>query len=212
MLDKSIPLKKIIMKLEAKNNTWHEPSLPDGFSFRFYEKGDEYHWARIETSVLEFDHENAAVEYFSKEFLPYPSEIKRRCIFIVSPEGLPVATTTAWFRETDQQRYGQLHWVAVCPEYQGMGLGKAVVQKALTVFQELEPGRDIYLGTQTWSHVAIRVYYKLGFRLVREETVDLSSNFLPRKVKTKYDIDAALEILKNVYEEEFYQKLAGTII
>ncbi|HHW31843.1 MAG TPA: GNAT family N-acetyltransferase [Clostridiaceae bacterium] len=212
MLDKSIPLKKVIMRLEAKNNTCNVPSLPVGFKYRFFENGDEYHWARIETSVLEFHHEDAAVEYFSKEFLPYPSEIKRRCVFIVSPDGLPIATTTAWFRNVGNERYGQLHWVAVCPEYQGMGLGKAVVQKVLTVFQELEPGRDIWLGTQTWSHVAIRMYYKLGFRLVREETVDLSSNVLPRRVKTKYDIDAALEILKNVYEDDFYQELVSTIL
>lgn len=211
MLDKSIPLKKVIMKLEAKNNTNYAPTLPEGFKYRFFEAGDEYHWARIETSVLEFDHEDAAIEYFSREFLPYPYEIKRRCVFIVSPDGLPVATTTAWFRNAGQERYGQLHWVAVCPEYQGMGLGKAVVQKALTVFQELESGRDIWLGSQTWSHVAIRVYYKLGFRLVREETVDLSSNKEPQKPKAKYDIDSALEILKNVYEDDFYQKLVSTI-
>ena len=61
MLDKSIEFKNIIMKIEPnKIKNIANPILPDGFSFRFFETGDEAHWARIEASVLEFDSNDKA--------------------------------------------------------------------------------------------------------------------------------------------------------
>ena len=211
VLDKSIPFKKVLMKREAPGPSSAEPRLPEGFSFHFYKEGDEHHWARIETSVLEFDSEKKALEYFKREFAPHVSEIKKRCVFINSPEGLPIATTTAWFCSSDGTVHPQLHWVAVCPEYQRKGLGKAIVRKALQIFSITEPGKEVWLGTQTWSHAAIRLYYQLGFRVAREETVDLSSNKDPSAPRTPYEIDAALEILKTVLDESFYQKLIATV-
>ena len=97
MLDKSIPYKEITMRLPAeKLILLDEPILPEGYAFRLYQPGDERHWARIETSVLEFSSEEEAMTYFQKEFLPFVEELKRRCVFVTDPHGLPVATATAW--------------------------------------------------------------------------------------------------------------------
>lgn len=75
MLDKSVPYKNIIMKLESKSiSSISEPVLPDGYIFRLYEHGDEIHWARIETSVLEFTSESDAVDYFMKTYIHRKSE------------------------------------------------------------------------------------------------------------------------------------------
>lgn len=54
MLDKSIEFHSIIMK-NKNNSIAMVPALPDGFSMRFYKDGDEKHWAKIQTAVLEFE-------------------------------------------------------------------------------------------------------------------------------------------------------------
>ena len=80
-----------------------------------------------------------------------------------------MATATAWADEAPAVgRQAILHWVSVVPGQQGLGLGKAVVQRALQIFSELEPGADIYLHTQTWSHRAVKLYEKFGFYITKE--------------------------------------------
>lgn len=209
MLDKSVPLRKVVMKLNASDNTVSDPILPEGYSFSMYSEGDEHHWARIETSVLEFSEEPEALEHFTKDFLPYIDELKKRCVFICNPQKLPVATTTAWFCLSGKETYSQLHWAAVCPDHQKKGLGKAVMQRVLVLFQLLAPGKDVWLGTQTWSHEAIYLYHKLGFRIVREEVFSLSSNREPPTPKPPYDADAALEILKDVYDQDLFREITA---
>lgn len=102
MLDKSISYKDIIMRAPRQTiESAPKPVLPEGFSFRFFEEVDEEHWARIETSVLEFNEEKAARDHFSKEFLPHLEYLKKRCLFVVNPSGLPIATANAWLEENE---------------------------------------------------------------------------------------------------------------
>lgn len=203
MLDKSIPYKDIVMRLEAVQNPMSDAfHLPDGYAFRFYRPGDEVHWAAIETSVLEFDSRDGALEYFNRTFKPYPTELTRRCVFITNGAGIPVATATAWWVGEGENRQAALHWVAVRPEYQGKGLGKTVVRKVLTLFHLYEKGRDIYLHTQTWSHAAVRMYYDLGFRMVKTGGAGGTENDYPE----------AVEILRGVLGEEMYRKLTCTAL
>ena len=113
MLDKSIPYKSLIMRREPAPLP-PEPALPAGFSLRRYRPGDEVHWARIETSVAEFDGEGAARAYFAERFLPRQDLLRERCCFVCAPDGLPVATATAW--EEAGERI--LHWVSTAPAFQ----------------------------------------------------------------------------------------------
>ena len=147
MLDKSIPYKHVIMRLNNNNYTG-EPSLPEGFSFRFFRKGDEHHWARLETS----DH-----------------------------------------------------------DYQGLGLGKAIVVKVLNLFTEFEPEERIWLHTQTWSSVAIRLYHCLGFNMLKSEStaVEIGGD-TPGPVISKNDYEEALDVLKDVFDDKFLAKLIET--
>ncbi len=205
MVDTSIPYKKIIMKLDSSDNIPRPAVLPENFYFRMYQDGDAAHWARIETSVGEFKKEEDALKYFSEEFLPHAAELKRRCVFICSPEGLPIATGTAWFFCNNSRIFSQLHWIAVSPEYQKKGLGKAAVQKVLAVFREISPDEDVLLRTQTWSHEAVRLYHRLGFRVMRE---DLFGLYMIGSTPSKsYDADAAMDILRDVYDPLLYQDI-----
>ena len=81
MLDKSVPYAGIFMVRPA--GTPFTPfQIPDRFSYALYRDGDERDWARIETSVLEFEGEFEALLYFNKKFKTYPEELPKRCLFI----------------------------------------------------------------------------------------------------------------------------------
>jgi RimJ/RimL family protein N-acetyltransferase len=143
-----------------------EQALPEGFHFEFYQEGDETEWAAIETAVSEFEDEAQALDYFQKKFAPFSKELKRRMLFITDSEGRKIGTCSAWWKELpDGTRYPLVHWVAVRPGYQGKGIAKAMLRRTLKQLQKLEATTPVYLHTQTWSHVAIRLYQKLGFEI-----------------------------------------------
>ena len=192
VLDKSIPYKSLIMRREPAPLP-PEPSLPAGFSLRRYRPGDEVHWARIETSVAEFDGEGAARAYFAERFLPRQNLLRERCCFVCAPDGLPVATATAW--EEAGERL--LHWVSTAPAFQRRGLARAVVLHALHSYPPAP--QPVWLGTQTWSHDAILLYDSLGFCLVRSGTHAAAHE--PNLFAE------GMEILRAVYPPEVFGRL-----
>ena len=170
MLDKSVPYAGLFMRREAGTPLESAP-LPDGYSFAFYSDGCAPDWARIETSVLEFSSEFAALMHFNEKFIPLADELGRRMLFIENSEGMKIATSTAWWSDIEGERRPWLHWVAVEPGYQGLGLGKAVVSRVTELMLEIEGDVDFYLGTQTWSYKAVNIYKMFGFQPTNEKAL-----------------------------------------
>lgn len=165
MLDKSLPYKTVIMRLPADAARPEPPCLPEGYSIRTYRPGDGQYWAEIEASVLEFESADRALGYFERDFLPFEAELGKRMCFVCGPDGKPAATAAAWYADCALGCREYLHWVAVKPELQGMGLGRAAVAAALS----RAGAGEVWLATQTWSWKAIALYASMGFRAVREE-------------------------------------------
>ena len=168
MLDKSIPFAKLKMVRRAGTPVPVFP-LPDGFKYVFFRDGDETDWARMETSVGEFDSEFAALLRFKEDFIPYTDELYRRLLFIETKDGKKVATANAWWSFVDDERRAWLHWVSVEAGYQGLGLGKAIVSRVTQLLEEIEGDVDFYLSTQTWSYKAIDIYLKCGYEPTDEK-------------------------------------------
>lgn len=167
--DHSLPRKSLVMLLRAEELAQlSPPRLPEGYAFRLYQPGDVVHWARLMTIVQEYDTREEAAASFTEAFLPEEAALCERCVFVIAPDGTPVATVMAWMFEEGGVRYGRVHWVCTDPAHQGQGIGRAIVLWALNRLRELEEGSDIYLDTQTWSHKAIGLYLRLGFHPVRE--------------------------------------------
>jgi len=191
MLDKSVPFAKIKMVRRAGTPILNYP-LPDGFKFVLYKDRDESDWARIETSVAEFDSEFAALIGFKEEFDPntYVEELRRRMLFIENESGEKIATATAWWSYIEDERHAWLHWVSVDPKYQGLGLGKALTSRVTELLLEIEGDVDFYLSTQTWSYKAINIYRQFGY----EPTDD--KRLYPGKIKRHYK--KAIKILNKL--------------
>jgi GNAT superfamily N-acetyltransferase len=181
MLDKSVPYAGLFMRRPAGAGLSPSP-LPDGFAFSFFEDGDESDWARIETSVLEFDSEFAALLHFKKHYMPHADDLRRRCLFVSNADGSKVATSMAWWHYVAGRRRPWVHWVAVEPRFQGLGIGKAIVSRATQLLVELEGDVDFFLKTQTWSHRAVRVYMANGYeptdeKLLYKASKDRKNNY-----------------------------------
>lgn len=213
MLDKSLEYKSIVMKMDASLvSAVTVPELPSGYAYRLFADGDENHWARLEASVLEFPTEAAALSYFVRDFMPYRELLAQRCVFVTAPGGLPVATATAWYGDSVLGHQAILHWVSVDPAFQGKGLGRAVTAKAVSLFPTLEPGQDVYLHTQTWSHVAIRLYRRIGFRMCKTETIAMMRNDGQGPKIYPNEYAGALEVLKTVLPPAEIDELVRTAV
>ncbi|GCF93345.1 N-acetyltransferase [Enterococcus florum] len=180
MLDKSVPFIPFTMFRPAESPPLPAPKLPEGYRFTFYQPGDETDWYQIEQAVLEFDSVEQAADYFKKTFAPYPQELQQRMLFIENPTGKKVATCTAWWTSDSKPR---LHWLAVLPEEQGKGLAKALTIKITALMENLNPHQTIYLTTQTWSHLAVRLYQKLGYQILQDEHYSTILELLEGKKK-----------------------------
>lgn len=213
MLRKDLAYAHMIFTVSAADVDAAPPAvLPDGYTVRGFQPGDEAHWARLEASVLEFEGEAAALDYYRRTFLPFGTEVlAQRCIFLVGPDGRPAATATVWHDSSEEVgEQSVLHWVCVSPEHQGKGLGRAVLLTALERFRTMEPGRDVFLHTQTWSPPAVALYRSAGFRLRRNAAVMDPEPKTPRRVLSS-EPDKALEVLRGVLSPAVIASLESTI-
>ncbi len=127
--------------------------LPPGYSVRWYRPGDEQHWLNIHAD----DYTSAL---FWREFPDQAALADRQC-YVLDPEGTPVATATAWVSNNGfDARYGCVHWVAVAPQAQRLGLAKAMMTILLERFKTLGYSRA-YLRTS--NPVAVNLYEQFGF-------------------------------------------------
>lgn len=167
MIDWSVENISFYMIRKEKTNMYEAPLL-EGFYFRFYKEEDEKNWASIETSVSEFEKEEDAMKYFNKNFLPYKKDLYNRMVFLCNEKDEAVGTITAWWGDSiKNENMPCLHWLAIKPKYQGLGLGKSLVSNCIKRMIELDGDVEFYLSTQTPSYKAVGIYKKAGFNIYK---------------------------------------------
>ena len=67
MWDTSVEKVHLAMELDSLENLPQHP-LPQRYGWRFYQPGDEIHWARIETSAGEFSQIEGGLRRFERDF------------------------------------------------------------------------------------------------------------------------------------------------
>ena len=163
MIDKSIPHYPLTM---TKEDTDQYPrySLPEGYDFVFYQKGDEVKWAEIEVSVGQFESIELGLTHFSRQFVEEQNLApEERMLFVRSPAGEYVATATLWNGDHFGDEHQRIHWVAVKDTHEGKGLAKAMLTRLMDLYRELGYGGFLYLLTGTRNFPAVAIYRKFGF-------------------------------------------------
>ena len=137
--------------------------LPSGFRFRYFADQDQETWINILTQASEFPTLEAAQDRFQTEFTSTLPELGKRAVFLETNEGLPVGTAMGWYNtEFRDGNYGRLHWVSIIPSYQGKGLARPLVTKALKILEANHT--KAYLTTRPRSYKGIKLYLDYGFK------------------------------------------------
>jgi len=135
-------------------------SFPDGFSIRPMLLDEGGLWTDIERDAEEYF--EITDDIFHHEFGRDLQATQWRSFIIVNNKGVGVGTISAWYsRRFKGKDYGQVHWVAIRPAYQGKGLGKAALSYTLDKLAQWH--ERCFLMTQTKRLNAIKLYLDFGF-------------------------------------------------
>ena len=134
--------------------------LPSGCAIRRYSPGDEVAWTAIQSAADEYN--VITPELFAAAFGTDGLELRQRILFAADTNGALVGTSSAWYGEPPLRSWGRVHWVAVLPEYEGRGIGRALLVETLRVLVECGH-TQAYLTTSAARVGAIRLYESVGF-------------------------------------------------
>ena len=74
-----------------------------------------------------------------------------------------VAGDANWFSKREHKKVGAIHEIVILPEYQGMGIGHALMEKILDYFRNKGLHiAELWVGDE--NHRAIEFYRNFGFR------------------------------------------------
>jgi len=147
---------KLPQLLMRRDNLSDLPALniPEGFSIRTYQEGDDTAWEDLTEASLGF-----RLNFF-ESIRNNPFFMKERIFFICDGDKM-VATAIAWGVENEPLT-GYVHMVGADAEYRGKGLGYQVSLAVLHRMKE-EGMQQVILHTDDFRIPAIAIYLKLGF-------------------------------------------------
>ncbi len=136
-------------------------ALPEGYSFRWYQPGDEAEWVRIQLAACSQIQLEAGA--FARIFGRDAAALAQRQCFLLDSQQNAVGTATAWFDDNfNGKLYGRVHWVAIERDHQGRGLAKPLLSMICQRLWELGHDRA-YLKTYAEWTAAIALYRRFGF-------------------------------------------------
>lgn len=185
MIDRNIPYYNLILKCDKICTA--PVLLPEGYSFKLYEVGDEKYWAKLETEIGDFSSVEEAEIYFKTNYCNQIDELKKRCVFVVDAFGDVIGSCIAWYDLKDNNTVASLHWLVVSPKHQGKHIGLALCQKVMDIFNRCGEA-PVYIHTQPWSYKAILLYIKLGFNIQKTDTFSHYENQYEQAIETLANI------------------------
>lgn len=136
------------------------------YELRSYRPGDEAAWLRIQKAAEPFL--TIGDDLFQRQFGEHPRALPERMFFLEHIDNrdrrTPVGTASAWWKDDWKGRgpWGQVHWVAILPEHQGLGLAKVLMDRVMK--RLIQSHQRAMLGTSTGRVRAIKVYLDCGFQ------------------------------------------------
>ena len=162
-IDNTINYYELLMCYDDTSK-YNDYKLPEGYHYEFYKDGDEDNWVDINLSSGLITSERKAHEYFHQFYNSFMDKLNERCIFIADDNtNEKIATVTISL--LDKEEYGYkavVDWFAIKKEYQGKKLSKPLINRFISLSNELGHDR-IILHTQTTTWLAAKLYLDSGF-------------------------------------------------
>jgi GNAT superfamily N-acetyltransferase len=136
-------------------------AFPEGYGMRPMRLDEAGLWTDIQRDAEPFFQVQS--EWFQQQFGSDAAVVAQRCYLIVNARGVAVGAISAWHNDNYHgESWGQVHWLAVRPAYQRLGLARAALAYCLAQLARWHS--RAYLGTQSARIGAIRLYLAAGFR------------------------------------------------
>ena len=130
--------------------------IPEGFAIRNYRRNEGHIWTRIQKAAEPYI--NIDDGLFDREFKRDLLAMEDRSFYLTTDTGEEIGTITAWWQDNG---WGQIHWVAIHPDYQGRGLSKPMMSAAMIRLKASH--KRCFLGTSTGRIPAVKIYLDFGF-------------------------------------------------
>ncbi|GIN72924.1 hypothetical protein J14TS2_33990 [Bacillus sp. J14TS2] len=188
-----IPDKNLFMMCYALN-TQAIKKLSKEFHVRHCQKNELDQWKAMhfDTPELAKKYHDFMTDYVNKVYLPKGDLFFEKCLFICNAEDQPVGTCFAW---KSYQTISTLHWFKVLKEYEGMGLGRALLSIVMESLSEED--YPLFLHTQPSSYRAIKLYSDFGFSLLSDPIIGKRHN----------DLEECLPILAHYMPKSDFENL-----
>ena len=134
--------------------------LPKPYTFRPYRIGDAERWVHVQRTA-NIGIGDVSMQTWINDFSKHEELMPERSWFVINGKGEDVASISAWWRDRPEGEQGLIHWVAVLPECQGKGIGKAIMTRAMLWLAEAYD--SAYLVTSIVRIPAIKIYLDFGF-------------------------------------------------
>ena len=134
--------------------------IPKGFAIRNYCPNEGHIWTRIQKAAEPYiDIDDGLFDRaFSRDLLV----MEDRSFYLTTDTGEEIGTITAWWQPNmNGEVWGQIHWVAIHPDYQGHGLSKPMMSVAMARLKQSH--ERCFLDTSTRRIAAVKVYLDFGF-------------------------------------------------
>ena len=164
-------------------------ALPEGYHFRLCRREELETWNHL---VVEPPYVESVAAYYETVYAKREAEFFRRCLFVCDSRDVPVASCFIW---RAYETVNAVSWFRVLPEYEGRGLGRALLTEVLR-----RTPCPVYLHTQPTSVCAIKLYSDFGFELLTDPVIGSRKNHLAE----------SLPYLKRLMPEADYARLQFT--
>jgi ribosomal protein S18 acetylase RimI-like enzyme len=148
---------------------------------------------------MPFDDEKTAeqysdfmTKYFNDVYASKEDLFFKKCLFVCDENNAPIGTCFAW---KAYDKITTIHWFKVMKEYEGLGIGRALLSIVMKSIPENE--YPVFLHTHPSSFRAIKLYSDFGFALLTDPAIGYRQN----------DLEESLPILKSFMFKEDFQKL-----
>jgi GNAT superfamily N-acetyltransferase len=171
--------------------------MPEGFYVRNCKQTELEIW-----KAIHFDDSNTARKYhefmtgyFKEVYADAGDMFFKKCLFVCDKSNRPVGTCFIW---RAYSKINTLHWFKVVREYEGKGIGRALL--SVVMLELKEEDYPVYLHTQPSSFRAIKLYSDFGFSLLSDPVIGNRHN----------DLDGSLRLLERYMPREDFMKLQIT--